>query len=54
MEQPQQRAPERAQQPPSAQAQEKGSQGKGTSQEPKQGQESGREKGDDKGGGHNK
>jgi len=50
----QQRPPERAQQPPSAQSQDKGSQGKGAMQEPKQGQETAREKGDDKGGGHNK
>jgi hypothetical protein len=54
MEQPQQRPPERAQQPPSAQSQDKGSQGKGAMQEPKQGQETGHDKGDDKGGGPNK
>jgi hypothetical protein len=53
MEQPQ-RPAEHAQQPSSAHGQDKGSQGKGATQEPKQGQDTGREKGDDKGGGHNK
>jgi hypothetical protein len=39
---------------PQGQAQQKGSHGKGVAQEPKQGQETGQQKGEDRGGGHNK
>ena len=52
--QPQQGATERQQQAPKAQGQDRGPQGKGPAQEPKQGQEKGRDKGEKEGGERNK